>query len=197
MAVYTPNIPLGTDNISASQPQIKDNFNVLNTSFGIDHTAFNVVPAAGQHKQVTIIGPGPGVAPAPLSSVFHSLAATGILNVGKPLAAFANSVDDYNLMPDLQYTQVAGPPIEEIYSFYLGELLSNFGYLTTLLAAFNSKATFQTAYTVLNQILYVNMSFTGQPLPPSPLLNYTITGVTLSIGTGIPAGRLFYLAIGY
>lgn len=150
MAVYTPNIPLGTDNISASQPQIKDNFNVLNTAFAVDHTAFSLAPNAGQHKQVTIIGPGPGVAPG-LSSVFHSLAATGILNLGKPLAAFANSVDDYNLMPDLQYTNVAIPPFAETYSFYLGDLLINCGYVTSFAQV--TKIDFQTPYTALNQIV--------------------------------------------
>lgn len=39
--VYKPNIPAGSDDIGTSQGEIQDNFQQLNTSFGIDHVAFN------------------------------------------------------------------------------------------------------------------------------------------------------------
>lgn len=57
---YNPNIPVGTDNLSASQVQILDNFGQLNAQFGIDHTAFNTGSGNGDgfHKKVTFVSQG-------------------------------------------------------------------------------------------------------------------------------------------
>ena len=52
---YNPNIPQSTDFISASQPEILENFIQLNTQFGVDHQAYWTGSANGDghHKQVT------------------------------------------------------------------------------------------------------------------------------------------------
>lgn len=57
MPVYTPNIPQATDNPSQSQGQMLQNFQVLNTVFGVDHADFTS-PIGGQHEQITFpVGP--------------------------------------------------------------------------------------------------------------------------------------------
>lgn len=55
MSVYNPSIPLSTDLISSSQPEIKENFGQLNSQFGIEHVAFNNGGSngSGLHKQTT------------------------------------------------------------------------------------------------------------------------------------------------
>lgn len=51
---YNPNIPNPTDLLSNSQGQIKTNFSTANTSFGVDHYAFdNATPNNGFHNKVT------------------------------------------------------------------------------------------------------------------------------------------------
>jgi len=57
MPVYTPNIPQPGDNPSQSQGQMLQNFQVLNTVFGVDHADFTS-PIGGQHRQITFpVGP--------------------------------------------------------------------------------------------------------------------------------------------
>lgn len=54
--VYIPNTPAnGAENISVSQPKIKENFNQLNTIFAEDHFTWNDTSSAkrGLHKQLT------------------------------------------------------------------------------------------------------------------------------------------------
>lgn len=53
--VYKPLIPLPTDNLSVSQGDIKENFTVANTSFGINHYPFDDATANnGKHKKVSM-----------------------------------------------------------------------------------------------------------------------------------------------
>ena len=52
MPTYSTNIPQPGDDPSVSQNQILENFQVLNTAFSQDHSAFNA-PTQGQHKQIT------------------------------------------------------------------------------------------------------------------------------------------------
>jgi len=72
MSTYTDNIPQPTDIISVSQGQILDNFSQLDTSFGIDHTAFSVGTNIGYHKKVTLqapLGSDPGKA-SPIADLY-------------------------------------------------------------------------------------------------------------------------------
>lgn len=55
---YNPNIPLPGDFLSDSQPQLRNNFSVANTAFGIDHTPFTGVTNQGFHKPVHLISQG-------------------------------------------------------------------------------------------------------------------------------------------
>jgi len=52
---YNAGIPLATDLISNSQPQILANFDQLNTQFAVDHVAFNTGSGNGDgtHKKIT------------------------------------------------------------------------------------------------------------------------------------------------
>jgi hypothetical protein len=52
---YLPNIPIGPQTLMSSQPQIRDNFSVSNTVYGVDHYDFTVTgDNLGHHKNVTM-----------------------------------------------------------------------------------------------------------------------------------------------
>lgn len=51
---YNPNIPRNTDNLSVSQGQIQENFQVLETVFSLDHFTWDAT-YAGNHKQATML----------------------------------------------------------------------------------------------------------------------------------------------
>ena len=54
---YTPNIPQPTDLPSQSQGQILQNFQAINTAFGINHVGFNTADE-GKHAEITFpVGP--------------------------------------------------------------------------------------------------------------------------------------------
>jgi len=60
---YTTGIPTSGQVVSVSQPQIRDNFNVLDTYLKVNHIALNNVPNQGKHNIVemvsrTVIPPG-------------------------------------------------------------------------------------------------------------------------------------------
>jgi len=50
---YLPNIPIGTDQLSVSQPQIQSNFTILQTAFDINHIDFDAANA-GKHMYVEL-----------------------------------------------------------------------------------------------------------------------------------------------
>ena len=52
---YTPNVPLATERIAATQAPINANFTSANTFFGLDHVAFDAAGNNGKHKYVTMI----------------------------------------------------------------------------------------------------------------------------------------------
>jgi len=55
--VYDANIPIGTDWLSVSQPQILENFSQLNTVFDLNHVPFDDGSAVdrGKHTYVTML----------------------------------------------------------------------------------------------------------------------------------------------
>jgi hypothetical protein len=66
--VYLSNIPIATDDLDVSQPQLNANFTQLNVSFGVDHYPYdNLTVNNGFHNQVTtpvyVTSPPTGLAP--------------------------------------------------------------------------------------------------------------------------------------
>jgi hypothetical protein len=59
---YYPTIPQPGDKPSSSQAQILSNFTVLNTTFGLNHYAFNSGVNAGKHKYSTYFNQAAGPA---------------------------------------------------------------------------------------------------------------------------------------
>lgn len=54
MSGYTPNIPASSDRPSQSQGQILNNFQTLESTYGIDHYPFtDATVNQGKHKKVT------------------------------------------------------------------------------------------------------------------------------------------------
>lgn len=50
---YLPNIPIGTDQLSVSQPQIQSNFTIIQNGFDINHIDFDAANA-GKHMYVEL-----------------------------------------------------------------------------------------------------------------------------------------------
>lgn len=53
--VYYPLIPTASQDLEVSQPLIQGNFAQANTSFGVDHVAFDVATNNGKHEKVTLV----------------------------------------------------------------------------------------------------------------------------------------------
>jgi hypothetical protein len=64
---YDQNIPQPTDNLSQSQGDLLANFQQLDTSFAVEHTAFSVNSNVGLHKQITFPAM-PSVIPSPATT---------------------------------------------------------------------------------------------------------------------------------
>lgn len=78
--VYNPNIPQGSDLISASASPIQTNFAAANTQFGVDHQAFDSGTPNGHHKKVffdAAVSPVP--APAGTESAIYPLTVSGVI----------------------------------------------------------------------------------------------------------------------
>lgn len=62
---YLPNIPIATQTLKSSQPQILGNFQTLNSVYGVDHYDYTVTGAnMGHHKNVTFNKTEPAPSPA-------------------------------------------------------------------------------------------------------------------------------------
>ncbi len=55
MSTYQPLIPTGTVDLDVDYANIKGNFQQLDTSFAVNHTAFSVTPFNGMHTQVQMV----------------------------------------------------------------------------------------------------------------------------------------------
>jgi hypothetical protein len=123
MSVYNPSTPNSTDLISATQAPIKTNFTQLNTQFGVDHTPFNNggVNGDGHHTQVTLNAPV-SVSPTGTQAIYHSVNGANFFN-GVPIAYFANSMGDYQLLPDLKSSGTQ-------HAFKIGNIIINYGTIS-------------------------------------------------------------------
>jgi len=63
---YQPGIPTGNLNLNEDYKNIQDNFSQLDTSFGVDHVKFSIIPNNGYHKSLHII---PQAAPATVAGI--------------------------------------------------------------------------------------------------------------------------------
>jgi len=52
---FNPNIPQGSQQISATTSGIQTNFSQSNTAFGVDHTPFDTLANQGYHKKATLV----------------------------------------------------------------------------------------------------------------------------------------------
>lgn len=85
-STYDPNIPLATDNLNVSQVDILQNFQQLDTTYGINHFKFSDnTTNNGKHQFVQISEIAEGTLPAGLVSGDETLYATKV-TVGAPLS---------------------------------------------------------------------------------------------------------------
>ncbi len=86
---YSPNIPGPNDLLSNSQQDIKNNFTSANTTFGIDHYAFdNLTVNVGKHNKITtplIVGSAhpTTIAAEPKFYAMQDIAAAGVLQYSR------------------------------------------------------------------------------------------------------------------
>lgn len=91
---YLTTIPAAGNKLSVDQPQIKENFSVADTSFGIDHAAFTDTSGdTGKHKQVTVYGKNVPAAPTDPESVIYTDSGVASTN------AFLNFINESGIFP--------------------------------------------------------------------------------------------------
>jgi hypothetical protein len=98
MSIYNPGIPLPNDDLSDSQGQILQNFQVANSSFGIDHYPFaDQSVNQGKHNQITtpafVDNPPTGLPPVTIANepkiyAYQDSSQLGVINYSRgPLNA--------------------------------------------------------------------------------------------------------------
>lgn len=97
MSGYLPTIPQPTDLLSNSQGQILNNFNILNTAFGKNHTPFATAENQGKHTFVEM----PKLSTQPTLTVPATLAGEGSLfTIGVNYTNPAVTVTELYYTPD-------------------------------------------------------------------------------------------------
>lgn len=87
MSIYNPNIPQPSDDLSDSQGQILQNFQVANSSFGIDHYPFaDQSVNQGKHNQISnpifVDNPPTGLPPVTIANEPKMYAFADSVNLG-------------------------------------------------------------------------------------------------------------------
>ena len=107
---YNANIPLSTDKLSASQVDLNNNFQAINTWVGIDHVPFANTVQQGEHNRVFFVQQAADIATAAATdAVLYTKAGTGGAtnlfyrgpsNVDPIELTYANTSDNgYTMLP--------------------------------------------------------------------------------------------------
>lgn len=165
--VYNPNIPNAGDLLSNSQGQIKSNFSVANTAYGVNHFPFTDTTAnAGKHIKVEL--PAGAI---PISTIGEIVLFGGALPGGQSALFYQRdgSVNNFNLTgldPVLAPTGSCT---------MVGNLIFNWGSISGTPIANNTVVTFNRAYSNAGNVFSIVLG---------PQSN-TTDDKTISIKTGI------------
>lgn len=198
--VYNASVPQPTDNLSDSQNDILNNFSSANTSFGINHFAFdNATANNGKHNFVEM--PVRGTAPVGLAA-----------NEGTLYTKTTGSTSNLFYTPDAggveyQMTTVGDAQIATFgaagtgWTFLPGGLIMNYGLAVSSGAAGpNASASFSKPYTnaasVRVQILPVNNSSSERTTYLESVSTTSFTAWVTNGSGSTRAGQFHWYAIG-
>lgn len=88
MTSYQPSIPTGTVPFNEDYQNIQNNFSQLNTTYGVDHVAYNVALNNGYHKSVHLVPVSTIASNPPNNQPINGYTATG--GIGQILNAQIN-----------------------------------------------------------------------------------------------------------
>lgn len=214
MTSYNPNIPQATDFLADSQLDIKNNFNQANTTFGVNHIAFNVAPDNGLHKwvQMPLVANYAAITPAPAASqdVVYSKTATSEA-AGTETNLFMSpdaSGNEYQLTRTVtgKFSSFGTTAANKGWTFLPGGLLLQYGFVNgTLSGGTSASITFPVAFTTGVFSLQTSLAYTTTaPSSTGGVGNVTFdtaslstTGFTYTVITNSSAYKRFYwVAIG-
>ena len=189
---YQPNIPLATDLISNSQGDLQGNFQAIGSAFNNTGTGFNQVT----FEQATL----PGAPAAGKGIEFSKLGSADTVLFGADVIPwFINNIGSYPLMPDLLKNGATND-----YSFKMGPIQVNCGWITQLNATSTYTITYKTAFSAA--VLFKSFQTTNTN-PWSNSARMTAVGgagdltgcnVVFQFNTTAGVGNyIYYLAIGY
>lgn len=194
MTVYLPNIPLASDLLSKSQGNIRDNFTSANTTFGINHLAFdNATANIGKHKFVQMPA---GSLPAGLISgegTLYTKSSTGSQLYYSP----DNTSNEYQITRTIASTFATFSQIPG-WTFLPGGMLMQWGQVSTP-GAGPSIVTFPVAFAAASSVYSIQL--TARNDGSHSAFNYYVDGAPTTNnftyrGTTSSSDTLFWMAIG-
>jgi hypothetical protein len=192
---YNPNIPIGTDPMAVSQPQVLNNFTAINSAWSVDHIPLTATDNVGMHNALNMVKQS-GTPRTSSSQVGLYVAADGS---GNPQIFYCPNSSQTPIQLTLsainvgatvqnQYSYMAGP----FYVFIGNTGVEASGYVwtpqisgRTLIYAQATAATVkntkgeQIGYTVLTSISGGTVIFTynTQPNTPNANMYYLVVAV--------------------
>ena len=197
---YFSNIPVSTDQLSTSQPQILTNFNSIESLIDIDHIDFNSANA-GQHNQISLPlnsnSPNPPTFSSGTIGLYNLVGATSVNELY--LNKYTSSGQSQIPMTASILSTNSAPTAGQEWWTYLpsGLILKGGGNISQ-----TSPYLFPVAATipVFTQILTVVITATA-PLGQTGYVTLAVantTGFSFTLSPGFPSiGALEYVAIGY
>lgn len=185
---FTPNIPADGQSLGNSKPMVRNNFNVINSSFAINHIDFNSL-GAGKHKfvQMPAQGSDPGTALADIA-LYNKLGATA-----GTAATNCLFLQPQNSGTAYQVSNIA--PLQGAfgYSWLPGGMLIQWG--NTTIAGATTNVVFTAGGGVAFTTIYTVVAIPSQTDRKSAVTTTSTTGFTFVMeNTG--AGVIRWIAIG-
>ena len=175
---YNPNIPQGSDLISASALPIQQNFAAANTQFGVDHQAFDSGTPNGHHKQVTFDAGVTPSAPTGTGSIFYPKTVSGVIQ-----AIFQNATTTEQIT-GTNFVGAGDGSINLPSGFQL-----RWGQFTASTSPYTNLYSLPFSTSTWSVVLQPIGSFSGAAVTGNSPNGFTLTGT---------AGRVYYyIAIGH
>jgi hypothetical protein len=187
---FNANIPLSTDKLSASQVDLNNNFQAINTWTAVDHIAFANTVQQGEHKRVFFVQQAADIATAGATdAVLYTKAGTGGAtnlfyrgpsNVDPVELTYANTASNgYTMLPSgimMQWgiATINSGAAETVFTFPFGTICLNVQLTAQYVSGQKN---------VLQVDSFTQTGFKGRSKPLT--------------GGGYEATVVYYLAIGY
>ncbi len=135
---YTTGIPRAGQSLGNSRPSVQGNFDYIDTSFAINHVAFNAA-GVGKHKFLQMPEQGAAPATAANEGALYTKVAQSITNLFWRLESSGTEV---------QMTNIAPTNAQQGYTFLPGGLLMQWNVVTVGAAGTSTTTTLLTSFTL-------------------------------------------------